>query len=214
MRTMTLLLFGGAAALLSGCVNHHNRGADYSRQGEHELAAREFTLAIDELRDTPPESGTRAMEYWFRGREYEALGDRRRALDDYNRSIRLWPGLADCFVSRGLILRDEGRLPEAAADFTKAIEVHGPTKRIPPGLVERADTYLRMGSGALALQDFNSAIDLERDAWRAYAGRAEAHYELGRYAEAWQDVDRVKALGGNVPAETVAKLNQKHPRPR
>src|SRR5262249_6540917 len=97
---------------------------------------------------------------------------------------------SDIFRGRGLARMKLGRYPEAAEDYTRALECGPLTLPAPPGGESsvRGDTDLYQHRGwayffadawRLALRDFAKAIELDPDAGDAYTGRGVARVLLG-----------------------------------
>jgi tetratricopeptide (TPR) repeat protein len=126
------------------------------------------------------------LPYEVRGRALLALGryeQAERSFDQYLQSGG--EEKPDIFRGRGLARMKLGKYPEAAEDYTRALE------RAPD-----ADVYQYLGwahffadAWKLALRDFSKAIELDPDAGDAYTGRGLARVMLGHYRGAVADAE-------------------------
>ena len=105
-----------------------------------------------------------AWAYSSRGNAYRKAGAAELALADYDQSIRLSSGRSDTYYSRGLAYQDKKDLDHAIADYTHAIDTFNlrvsPLKWKRDYLNSRAIAYVRKGSFALAMADYEAAIRL------------------------------------------------------
>ena len=86
------------------------------------------------------------------------LGQREKALEDYNEAIRLDPGDADVYINRGNVLFEGSRFELAIRDYSEAI-------RISPNYVEayhnRGLVYRRIGRYVESDKDFSRGAGLK-----------------------------------------------------
>src|SRR5262249_12693244 len=126
------------------------------------------------------------LPHGVRGRALVALGrypEAERSFDDY-----LHDGgeeVSDVFRGRGLARMKQGKYPEAAEDYTRALEL------APDAEVYQHRGWGRFFAGAwkLALRDFSKAIELDPEAADAYTGRGLARVMLGDYRAAVADAE-------------------------
>jgi tetratricopeptide (TPR) repeat protein len=92
----------------------------------------------------------------------------------------------DIFRGRGLARMKLGKYPDAAEDYTRALE----RARDDGDLYEhRGWALFFCEAWKLALRDFSTALDLDAEAGDAYTGRGLARVMLGNYQEAIADAD-------------------------
>ena len=135
-----LLLLAASVALLAGCATGGaGAGKDIVTQSDkteldrradiHMDLAREyyknkqFTTAIDEVKQALAARPDRPDAYMLRGLAYWGLGDNRTADESFRRSIELKPGDADTLSNYGWFLCQTRRFPEADAQFVAAVQV-------------------------------------------------------------------------------------------
>lgn len=91
------------------------------------------------------------IAYNNRGVAYDDLGQYQRAIEDYNKAIRLKPNNADAYYNRGLAYKELGQYPRAIRDFDQAI-------RLKP---DYADAYYNRG--VLYLLQYNNRVGIAKD---------------------------------------------------
>jgi tetratricopeptide (TPR) repeat protein len=133
------------------------------------------------------------------------LGNRNydRAIDDYNKAIRLDTKYAVGFNNRGLAYLRKGRIDRAIEDFDGAI---GLNPKYAMAFVNRAtayqekaqwdfDAYLAEGTYEdRAIQDLDKAIRLDRNNAIAFRNRGFVYTRMQRYDRAIQDFDEAIRL--------------------
>jgi Tfp pilus assembly protein PilF len=96
--------------------DYNDRGVDYSRQGEYELALKEFNkaLAVD--------NGT-AETYNNRGITYAKLGRYELAIADFKKALEIKHESAEFNYNLGITYAKEGQFESALSKVNKAIEI-------------------------------------------------------------------------------------------
>jgi tetratricopeptide (TPR) repeat protein len=95
---------------------HFFKGISYANNGQHDLAIREFNMAID----IDPKY---AKAYNNRGGLYNNKGQHDLAINDYNKAIEIDPEFADAYNNRGLSHDIKEQYDLAISDYNKAIEI-------------------------------------------------------------------------------------------
>ena len=128
--------------------------------------------------------------------EKASQGDVKGALEALGVAIAANPdGASVPHYYRGLIYVEQGDLPEALNDFTRAIEIDG---HFPQAYASRGTTYLMMSRPAKALEDFNKAIQLDPQNPNTYVNRARAFMGLQMLEEAEADLNKAIELNPNL----------------
>jgi tetratricopeptide (TPR) repeat protein len=156
---------------------HVRRGRHLLRDKQYEEALRACVAAL-EL------SPREALPHEVRGRALLALGrytQAERAFDKYLQ--RGGKDVSDIFRGRGLARMKLGKYPEAAEDYTRALERAADAEIYQ----HRGWAYFFSDAWQLALRDFSKAIALDREAGDAYTGRGLARVMLGQYRGAVSD---------------------------
>ena len=158
---------------------HIERGRGLLRIKRYEEAVRACDDALGFAPDRPAAHAVRA-------RALLAIGQYDEAEQAFDRYVRNGGDAApDVFRGRGLARMKLGKYPEAAEDYTRALEI-----------APDADLYQHRGwahffsdAWKLALRDFSKAIELDPNAGDAYTGRGLARVMLGDCRGAVADVE-------------------------
>ena len=205
-------------------VFYNNRGIDYSEKGEHDLAIKDFTKAI-ELKpdyafaynnrgavyrdkgeyDRAIEDCSKATQlkpdyaepYSNRGAAYRNKGDYDRAIKDYDMAIKLKPGFVQAYYNRGLAYHEKRELDRAIKDYNKAIELN--PKLFHP-YYNRGNAYLQKRDFDRAVEDYSTAIELNPELGPAYCNRGESWLCLKEWDKAKVDLTAAKDKGVDIIA--------------
>ena len=150
-----------------------NRAAIYLGQGRLDMAIRDLDLAIS-IDHTNP------LAFYNRGYAHFARKEYDKAIADYSSAIALNPQLGLAYNNRGLTRAIAGQdLVQALADCDTAL------KLMPINLDVR-DTrgfiYLKLGDPALALKEYNAALDIDPNRALSLYGRGLARIKSGDQA--------------------------------
>lgn len=144
----------------------------------------------DALRDEGLPTDRRATILNDRGVAYSRLGQRKLALDDYNRAVQLFPEYAPVYNNRGTTLLALGLSQEALKDFDRAIA-------LAPGYAaaynNRAAAMLQLGQPGNAVRDYTRAVTLMPQSAAPLTGRGRALLDLRRPHAAMRDFARAIA---------------------
>ena len=107
-----------------------------------------------------------------------------KAVEDYNKAIKLKSDYAEAYSNRGNIYKKKNKFGRAVADYNIAIKLR-------PDLAEihynRGVVYENEGDYDRALQDCNTAIKLKPDFPEAYSNRGNAYVGKGEFESAIVD---------------------------
>ncbi|MBI4833289.1 MAG: tetratricopeptide repeat protein [Planctomycetes bacterium] len=208
-----------------GYMGYLVKGRLEYEQGNHEAALKEFNKAI-ELKNDPEAYLWRATDYvrlknmklaladyqkaaqlgedrfsvqsslaYF----YYAMGTYDKALEYYNKSLKILPKDPVDLYYRGSVYVELGEAEKALADFNRSIEVEPVCNDI--GYVvylRRAEIYNHKGDLEKALADFNEAIRIfetmpfksMKELGNAYRARGSQYSENGEYKKAIADLEK------------------------
>lgn len=134
-----------------------NRGDDYLRSGNYDMAITEYTRAIE------LESNSRAL-YYSRGFTYNQKGDFENAIDDLTFVFTLPENSvitnAMVYFTRGQAYEASGKHELALSDFTEFIKLQ-PNDAY--GYTNRAFSFESLGQIEKAIQDMEQALILADD---------------------------------------------------
>ncbi|TAJ83702.1 tetratricopeptide repeat protein [Reyranella sp.] len=150
-----------------------NRAAIYLGEGKLDMAIRDLDLSISIDQSNP-------LAFYNRGYAHFAKKEYEKAIADYSSAIALNPQLGLAYNNRGLTRAIAGQdLVQALADCDTAL------KLMPINLDVR-DTrgfiYLKLGDPALALNEYNAALDIDPNRALSLYGRGLARIKNGNQA--------------------------------
>jgi len=160
-------------------------------EGAAELVNGDVGKAIatytDALKDTGLANDRRATILNDRAVANTRLGQTKLALEDYNRTVELFPEYPVAYNNRGNLLLSIGQLGEAMKDFDRAV-------LLAPGYAaaysNRGNAKLKLGKPAEAVADFTKAIELMPASAAPLSGRGLAHLATGKPHAAIRDFSR------------------------
>lgn len=183
---------------------YSNRAIVYTKLGQYDLAVSDCSRAI-ELDPRHPAA------YYNRGNAFSML-DPRKAISDYNETIRLVKNyrdsqskLAEAFDKRGLVYQELAQYPQAISDFTKAIQLNPRNSKT---YNHRGVTYLKLREYLKSISDLTNAIQFNPNYAEAYGARGTAYAILGKFEEAKKDL--LKAIELNPALEAAVKKLSDH----
>ena len=205
-------------------VFYNNRGIDYGERGEHDLAIKNFTkaielkpdyaiaynnrgavyrsegkydLAIEDCNEAIRLKPDYAEPYSNRGAAYRNKGDYDLAIKDYDIAIRLKPDFVEAYYNRGLVYHEKREFDLAIEDYNKAIMLN--PKLFHP-YYNRGNVYLQKGDFNRAIEDYSKAIELNPELGPAYCNRGETWLHLKEWDKAKTDLTAAKDKGVDIVA--------------
>ena len=125
------------------------------------------------------------------GFTYQNQGNNEKAIEHYDKTIKLDPNFVEVYNNRGNVYQKKGEYARAIQDYDRAIALN-------PDIAEvynsRGSAYGAKSDHARAIQDFDKAIDLKPDYANAYNNRGNVYQKKGEYARAIQNYDKAIAL--------------------
>jgi tetratricopeptide (TPR) repeat protein len=180
------LSFGSGSAWAVG-----ETGSQRAKEGSTALQRgntdRAVTLFTEALGDTALAADRRASVYNDRGVAYSRLNQPRAAIDDFNKSVQIFPENASVYNNRGTVLLALGLNREALKDFNRAVS-------LAPGYAaaysNRANVLANLGETDAAIGDFSRAIGLNPQSPAPLNGRGRLHLQKNRPYAALRDFSR------------------------
>ncbi len=160
----------------------NNRGLAYTGKGDYDRALQDYDEAIR----LDPEL---AEAYYGRGNAYNHKGDYDRAIKELDTALQLDPNLSFAYASRGAAYDEKGEWDQAGPNYDQAIRLDPSDAKT---LRNRGVLYSKKGQDKLAILDFNEALRLNPNDGDALGDRGYAHFFLGEFGDAQQDLGRMR----------------------
>lgn len=200
---LALADFGKVIALSPSFADGYvKRGLTYYKTGQANNAINDLNKAISLKIAT-------AEVFFTRAEILRDMGKDDMAIKDYNNAIGLMEDkpemktasgtmLMNAYYNRGQLYEKKKKYPEAAADYSKAIENKMNTEAI---YASRAAAYIAMGKKEEAVNDYSILIEtFKTKDPNAYTGRGMAFSQKGDYASAAKDFSKSLTLKKDDPA--------------
>ncbi len=140
----------------------------------------------------------------YRGRAYYASGSYLKAVEDYNRALKLSPTSAKIYLYRGYAYEKMKNNGRALADYAVAIKL------------DATDVWAFRSHGLLnaslkkftdALQDYDHALQLDPNHAPSLNNRCWVLYQLKRYEDALKDCDQALTISTGEPNYLETRAN-------
>ena len=132
--------------------------------------------------------------YFKRGTIYKKLKNYSKAIEDYDKVIKLNSNDAGYYNGRGSAKYSLGEYKESVEDYNKAIKLN-------PNKVsyynKRGNGKYKLGEYKESIEDYNKAIELSPNNASYYNGRGNGKYSLGEYKESIEDYNKAIELNSN-----------------
>jgi tetratricopeptide (TPR) repeat protein len=153
----------------------------------------------------------RLIALWCnRGNAWYCLGERHRALADYDQAIRIEPGI-DAYYARGMIHAELGDKQAAIDDLTQALRIDHTSSLI---YYCRGNLWIEQDRLDEAWADYDSAVRLDPSCIEAWAMRGRALDLLGQPERALADYDEVFRRDNRSEVVAITYNNRGHIRHR
>ena len=126
-----------------------------------------------------------------RGNVYFVIGDFDSAQRDYERALRISPGLAEAHACRGSLLLGKGDIDAAIEDFSRSVKID---PRFIKGYLGRSLAYATKGDIKAALADLDSAEKIDPKNGEVYYRRGDTMRISGDSDAAFVEYDRAIAI--------------------
>ena len=157
-----------------------------------DMSSKNYQKAIEHSNKAIELLPTFTGAYVNRGGSYLMLGDKDKAMADFNKSIELGtasndPYLANCYFNRGTLYCGLGDYAKAVADLNEATNLD---PKNADAFVNCSISYRNMGQFQKAYDECTKAIKVEPKNVDAYCDRSKASFNLARYDETLKDANR------------------------
>ena len=155
-----------------------------------------FNEPQSQTKGTPTPVKLTKQEYLDRGRSYQNKWENQKAIEEFNKAIRIDPNFSDAYIYRGESYYYLGLVKEDLSLYEKAIDDLNNAIRIDPNLRRkiayhhRGKAYHELGQYERAIEDFNEFIRINPNEAMGYNGRGHSYLELGQKLKADADFKR------------------------
>ena len=161
-------------------------------KGEYAESAKLGEKVLEKLPRDPQAPVYLAYDYYY-------LGRYREALDLATKYDAILPNNKDLALIQGYVHARNHQLPEAAADFSRAVQAD---PKMATGYANRGYVYNDLKKPKLAVQDFQAALKLRPDYPEAHLGLAYAYLQVHRPKNALEQL--------NIAEKTLGKSREMH----
>jgi hypothetical protein len=130
--------------------------------------------------------------YYSRGIAFKKLGQRDKAVEDFDTAIATDPTYYQAYNYRGILYGEAGSFDKAIEYFNTAIAIN---QNYANAYANRGFTYAFIGQYHRALEDYNKAIELNERFTEAYRNRGNIYLRTGEVGLALKDFQRGCDLG-------------------
>lgn len=164
----------------------NNRGKYYgSDLGNSTRAMEDLTAAIKA--DPKHEKA-----YSNRGIVYCMMGKFDSALEDFNTAILLKNDYYEAIINRAIVLSQTNKPDLAIKDFNRSLELKPGKGSV---YIDRGICYIKLNQPQQALESFDQGLAIYPGMMELYLQRSQAYYFLGKYTEAYNDVQHARNSG-------------------
>ena len=151
------------------------------------------TLAMVDLSNSIRADPKYDKAYNNRGIVYSMTGKFDSAIADFNVAIRLNDKYYEAIVNRAITYAQINKPDLAVIDFTRSMELD--PVRASAYYFDRGICYIRMNKPEKALEDYNSGLAAHPGRLEYYLQRSQAYFLLGKFSEAFNDVQLARNSG-------------------
>ncbi|MBN1869660.1 MAG: tetratricopeptide repeat protein [Candidatus Omnitrophica bacterium] len=144
-----------------------NEQAQYNT-GDYYYTKGDFDKAFDHFQKVIAMNPASAIAYNKRGLIYGIRKEYDLSIKDLNRALALEPNNGEFHKNKGVVLEHNKMLQEAVESQTKAIEIN---PKYADAYCFRGNAYAQMGRYGEAAKDFEAALKIDPDHWRAKQGQ-------------------------------------------
>lgn len=164
-----------------------------------------YNAALAAIRQALAVSPRDSMAYVYRATVHLGEGDYQAAVLDCNEAISIRPDLASAYFAAGTANADLHQSDKAIQDFSVAVVLSASVSKA-EAYAARGKVYGSSGNPLQAINDFDSAIELQPKNAYYYYDRALSLRDVGNNSQALADLKKVLSL--TTDPQLVDKANQ------
>lgn len=153
--------------------------------------AKPGTISAMEVAQNIPKPARKAYE---QGLKLQKENQAEKALTQFNQAIEFYPEYFQALTDRANLLMQLNKLPEAEADFARALKING---KYPPALRGIGLSQIQQKEFAAAVSNLENAFVLEPNSPMTLMLLGYANLSLNRYEEAKQCLQQALKLGSD-----------------
>ncbi len=177
--------------------NDHYSNSDHSSPYDREVTRNKVITDYAKAIELNPDYQNTYQHGW----SYVRIGEYDRAIVDFTKLVKVYPGAPGGYYSRGWAYAEKGEYDRAIADFTSLINMNPDSGE---AYYARGEVYADKGDYDKAIADFTRDIELG-DIYCHFA-RGLAYAKIGNKSEAIADFDVIVRLSGD--PELIPKAKQ------
>ncbi len=210
----------GAGNMVYSQINAGRRQITIEKAGYEDYHA---TIDIKPNETTVVNANLKPLKKQLNSSDYLSLGkdafnqkQYADAIDKFNKAIKLSPGMAEAYELRAAAYKSSGKNESASNDFIKAGEIYRignkPSKSIKAfssaldlfpenttALIGRAGARLDNSDYGLALQDYESILNIDENSYQALYGSGVCHFRLSDYKKAEKQFEKAYKIDHSDP---------------
>jgi tetratricopeptide (TPR) repeat protein len=173
--------------------NNQNNAIQLLNQATKKADGGDLQSAIAIFNQTIKLSPRYSLAYYNRAITYEELGDRKAALNDYNKAIQInqnWGkgAVTSAYINRGKLHHEMGNYQGAIADFNQALKLKAEESDI---FYNRGLAYYKLGNKKAAFSNYSKAIQInkwqDKGGYAALLNRGVVRLDIGDHKGALSD---------------------------
>lgn len=196
MRLKITLVLSIFILVFAGCQSEHKDEADVLiKSGNYREAIELYTTRLA----TDPKN---LRMLYNRGRAYEELGKLKEAKADFEKVLEIDENHLSANMSMGNYFYNQQNYSRSIYYFDKAISIDG---RVSRAYLLKARALHQQGDFGSARENYNFAIDFDKDSEDAHFYRGALYVALNQMRKACDDLTRARELGHPDAAAAISK---------
>jgi len=167
----------------------HNLGRYYADNQAHDKALTLYSQALSKRLSI--NKTDKKLTYYNIGHEYQALGQKDKALFYYQEAARIDPTFAPPLTNKAVLLSERGEIKEAIQEYMEAIRYK---ENLPEPYINLGYLYLRTGQIDEAIKILEKSLTLNPDSAIARKGLACGYRRKGLFGKAYLTYQTALAL--------------------
>lgn len=160
------------------------------------IASSDWVAATDQLDEVSRFSPKEPLAFQYRGFIHTMRNNYEQAVSEFDRALELDP-TAQIYLSRAVCLLACSKLSQAMIDLEFAVQLAPTDEEV---LLNVARIKWQFGARASAVTELDRLVEANPLSVDAVVSRAWYRKELGRYLQAWEDLQRLTALRPTDPS--------------